>query len=137
MPHSDHAALGQTLERWRNDTPGVFARVHLNNAGAALTPRPVQAAVLGHLALEAEAGGYEAADLRAPELAVAYASLGRLLGTEGRNVAVVQNSTVAFAQALSAFDFAPGDVILTTLADYVSNQIMYLSLARRCGVEVV
>jgi selenocysteine lyase/cysteine desulfurase len=50
---------------------------------------------------------------------------------------VVENATVAFAQALSAFDFAPGDVILTTTNDYISNQLMYLSLARRAGVRVV
>ena len=48
-----------------------------------------------------------------------------------------QNSTVAFAQALAAFDFGPGDVILTSRADYASNQIMYLALARRRGVEIV
>src|SRR5207302_1618264 len=44
---------------------------------------------------------------------------------------------VAFSQALSAFDFHPGDRIVTTRADYPSNQLMYLSLARRCGVEIV
>ena len=37
----------------------------------------------------------------------------------------------------SVFDFASGDVILTSRADYASNQIMYLSLARRLGVEIV
>jgi selenocysteine lyase/cysteine desulfurase len=52
-------------------------------------------------------------------------------------VAIVENATVAFAQALSAFDFQPGDVILTTTNDYVSNQLMYLSLARRAGVRIV
>ena len=66
-----------------------------------------------------------------------YAAVGRLLGARGRNVAMVQNSTVAFSQAISAFDLAPGDVILTSRSDYASNQIMYLSLARRRGVEVV
>jgi selenocysteine lyase/cysteine desulfurase len=49
----------------------------------------------------------------------------------------VQNSTVAFAQAVAAFDFEAGDVILTSQSDYASNQIMYLSLARRRGVEIV
>jgi selenocysteine lyase/cysteine desulfurase len=49
----------------------------------------------------------------------------------------VENATVAVAQALSAYDFQPGDVILTSRADYPSNQLMYLSLARRLGVEVV
>jgi selenocysteine lyase/cysteine desulfurase len=43
---------------------------------------------------------------------------------------------VAFFQALSAFDFKAGDVIVTTRNDYISNQLAYLSLARRHGVEV-
>src|SRR5207244_4243790 len=38
---------------------------------------------------------------------------------------------------MSAFDFRPGDRIITTRADYPSNQLTYLSLARRAGVETV
>jgi len=49
----------------------------------------------------------------------------------------VENATTAIAQALSSFDLRPGDRIVTSRGDYVSNQIMYLSLARRLGVEVV
>jgi selenocysteine lyase/cysteine desulfurase len=49
---------------------------------------------------------------------------------------VVASATAAYAQALSAFDFARGDVIVTSNADYVSNQLMFLSLARRLGVRV-
>jgi selenocysteine lyase/cysteine desulfurase len=48
-----------------------------------------------------------------------------------------QNSTVAFTQALAAFDLGPGDLILTSRADYASNQIMYLALAQRRGVETI
>jgi selenocysteine lyase/cysteine desulfurase len=131
------AAVPAELERWRADTPGCTRLVHLNNAGAALVPRPVQSAILDHLALEQEIGGYEAADARREDVRHAYAAMGRLLGTEARNIALVQNSTVAFAQAVSAFDFNGGDVILTSRSDYASNQIMYLSLARRRGVEIV
>jgi selenocysteine lyase/cysteine desulfurase len=125
------------LSRWRADTPGCDGVVHLNNAGAALTPTPVRDAIAGHLALENEIGGYEAAEARAEALDGAYAALGRLLGTSQRNLAMQQNSTVAFAQAFAAFDLGPGDVILTSRADYASNQIMYLALARRRGVEIV
>ena len=125
------------LTRWRSDTPGCESVVHLNNAGAALVPRPVRDAILGHLALEEELGGYEAADAQAEPLRQAYADVARVLGAQARNVALVQNSTVAFAQALGAFDLGPGDVIVTSRSDYASNQIMYLSLARRRGVEII
>jgi selenocysteine lyase/cysteine desulfurase len=125
------------LAAWRADTPATAHRVHLNNAGAALMPRTVQEAVVAQLQLESDLGGYEAGETRRDAVVGAYADVGRLLGTEPRNLAFTQNSTVAFAQALSAFDFEPGDVILTSLADYASNQIMYLALARRRGIELV
>ena len=125
------------LVRWRADTPGCERLVHLNNAGAALTPVPVREAITSHLALESEIGGYEAADARVDAIGGAYAALARLLGAAPRNLAMQQNSTVAFAQAFSAFDLGPGDVVLTSRADYASNQIMYLALARRRGVEIV
>ena len=131
------AAAPAELEGWRADTPACTRLVHLNNAGAALVPRPVQSAILDHLALEQEIGGYEAADARRDDVRHAYAAMGRLLGTEARNIALVQNSTVAFAQAISAFDFNQGDVVLTSRSDYASNQIMYLSLAHRRGVQIV
>jgi selenocysteine lyase/cysteine desulfurase len=111
--------------------------VHLNNAGAALVPRPVMEAVQAHLLLEQELGGYEAAESQGQALADTYGAVARLLGAAPGTIAMSQNSTTAFAQALEAFDFRPGDRILTSRADYASNQIMYLSLARRRGVEVV
>ncbi|HEY0350538.1 MAG TPA: aminotransferase class V-fold PLP-dependent enzyme [Gemmatimonadales bacterium] len=131
------ASLADDLLRWRADTPGCSRVVHLNNAGAALVPRPVRDAIREHLDLEDQVGGYEAAEAEVAALRATYQAVGRLLGAGPQNVAVVQNSTVAFNQAISAFDLAPGDVILTTRADYASNQITYLSLARRRGVEVV
>ena len=97
-------------------------------------PRPVRQAVDAHLDLEDELGGYEASDARADGAARRPATPSpALLGAHRRNVALSQNSTTAFAQALDVFDFASGDVILTSRADYASNQIMYLSLARRLG----
>ena len=125
------------LARWRADTPGCERLAHLNNAGAALQPESVREAVQRHLQLEHELGGYEAAEARLDELRRAYDAVGRLLGAPGRNIAMQQNSTLAFTQAFAAFDLRPGDRILTSRADYASNQIMYLALARRAGVEVV
>src|SRR5438445_10117009 len=125
------------LDRWRRETPGCRNRIHLNNAGAGLLPRPVRDALMQHLAREAAIGGYEAADEAEPRVRETYALVAQLVGAAPRNIALVENATVAFSQALSAFDFRPGDRIVTTRADYPSNQLMYLSLARRSGVEIV
>jgi selenocysteine lyase/cysteine desulfurase len=129
----------ERLAAWRRDTPGCGGpepRIHLNNAGSAFSPRPVLEAIFGHLTREQEIGGYEAADEAAGRLEETYADLARLLGGAPRNVAVVENATVAVAQALAAFDFVPGDVLVTTASDYPSNFILYEALARRRGLEV-
>jgi selenocysteine lyase/cysteine desulfurase len=129
--------MSPEVARWRADTPGCQGIIHLNNAGAALMPRVVSDTIRAHLALEERAGGYEAAEAQEARMHESYDHLARLLGARARNIGVVQNSTMAFAQAISAFDFEPGDVILTSRSDYASNQIMYLSLARRRGVRII
>jgi selenocysteine lyase/cysteine desulfurase len=131
--------LSQTdrLSDWRRETPGVAHRNHLNNAGAALMPQPVIDAIQEHVRLESEIGGYEAADARAAAIADGYAALAQIVGAKRENIAVVGSATAGFIQALSSFDFAPGDVLVTTRCDYTSNQIQYLALAKRLGVEIV
>src|SRR6202521_2442666 len=128
--------MDSLLQQWRDDTPGCTNQIHLNNASAGLMPLPVLDAIVGHLSREAKFGGYESADDAEAAVSEAYDNVSKLLGARPRNVAIVENSTVAFFQALSAFDFKPGDVIVTTRNDYISNQLAYLSLARRHGVEV-
>ena len=100
-------------------------------------PGPVIDAVRRHLDLETHIGGYEAYDAAYDRIRGVYTAVGRLVHAAPRNIAVVENATVAFAQALSAFDFARDDVIVTTRNDYISNQLMYLSLAERLGVRIV
>ncbi|HSR50412.1 MAG TPA: aminotransferase class V-fold PLP-dependent enzyme [Acidobacteriota bacterium] len=120
----------------RDDTPGTRQRLHFDNAGAGLMPRPVIDAIHRHIDLEAETGGYQAGHLRAEQIEQARADVASLIGAQARNVAFTENATAAFAQALSSIEFHPGDVILTCADDYVSNQIQYLSLASRLGLEV-
>lgn len=126
-----------TLARWRAETPGTGQRNHLNNAGAGLMTASVHRVMAEHLQLELHAGGYEASDARASAITEGYAHLGKLIGTTAANVAVVANATDAFARALSSFDFAPGDVIVTSRCDYISNQLQYLALRERLGVRIV
>jgi selenocysteine lyase/cysteine desulfurase len=128
--------MDEALKAWREDTPGCAERVHLNNAAAGLMPRSVWRAIAAHLEREANFGAYESADAAQADADRAYAHVAKLLGARPRNIALVENATVAFFQALAAFEFEPGDVIVTTRNDYVSNQLAYLSLAKRRGVVV-
>jgi selenocysteine lyase/cysteine desulfurase len=126
----------EVIARWRDDTPGVARRIHLNNAGASPMPISVLRAITSHLEREAYEGGYESADDAAPAIEAGYVAIAELINAAARNIAVVENATVGFFQALSAFDFRSGDVIVTTRNDYISNQLAYLSLAQRQGVIV-
>lgn len=129
------------LERLRADTPGVAHRTHLNNAGAALMPRPVLAAMTEHLRREAEIGGYEAAEAAQASLEGVYGSVARLIGAGRDEVALVENATVAWQMAFYALarSFRPGERILTARAEYAANYVAMLQVAERTGavIEVI
>ncbi|WP_030776069.1 aminotransferase class V-fold PLP-dependent enzyme [Streptomyces sp. NRRL F-2664] len=124
------------IERVRQETAGVARVVHLNNAGAALAPRPVVDAVIGHLRLEEQIGGYEAAASQAELIEHTYDALARLVGAGRDDIAVVENATRAWDMAFYSLPWAEGDRILTARAEYASNAIAFLQTARRHGVHV-
>lgn len=121
----------------RADTPGTRHVVHLNNAGASLMPTPVVEAITSYIALETERGGYEAAELRRDAIRGFYTATADLLNTTPHSIAATANATDAYARALSSIPFERGEVILTTINDYVSNQIAFLSLQKRFGIKIV
>jgi cysteine desulfurase / selenocysteine lyase len=124
------------LERLRAETPGVAARVHLNNAGAGLMPAPVLDAMIDYLRREAEIGGYETADEAAARLDGVYASVARLVSAERDEIALTENATVAWQMAFYALPFRPGDRILTARAEYAANYVAFLQVARRTGATI-
>lgn len=124
------------VERARADTPGCGRVVHLNNAGAALAPRPVLEAMIGHLEREAGIGGYEAAEEAASRVEHTYDALARLIGAEPHEIAVAESATRAWDMALYAVGLGPGDRVLTGRSEYVSNVIALLQVAARTGARI-
>jgi selenocysteine lyase/cysteine desulfurase len=100
-------------------------------------PRDVSHAIHSHLSLESEIGGYEAAEAHAEDIQQVYEDLAQVVNARARNVAVTASATAAFIQAMTSFDFASGDVIVTSRSDYTSYQIQCISLAKRAGVHVI
>jgi selenocysteine lyase/cysteine desulfurase len=124
------------IERARRDTPAASHVLHFNNAGAALMPASVLETQLRHLKLEAETGGYEAAAAADNRIEAIYDSIARLLNADRAEIALVENATVAWDMAFYSVGFAAGDRILTAEAEYLSNYIAFLQVARRTGAVI-
>ena len=125
------------VEALRAETPGCAYRLHLNNAGAALLAQPTLEAMTGHLRLEAEIGGYEAADQAREGIAAVYAAIAELVGGRSEEVALFDNATHAWNAAFYSVPLGRGDRILTGRAEYGSNVLAYWQAAERTGAEVV
>jgi selenocysteine lyase/cysteine desulfurase len=63
----------------------------------------------------------------------------RLLGAEAGDIAITDNATRSWQAVFYALPFAAGDRILTSRAEYASNAIAFLQVAKRTGavVEVI
>ena len=124
------------VARARRETPATAKLLHFNNAGAALPPRPVLAAQIAHLQREAEIGAYEAADEAKDRVNQVYRSIARLIGASAKEIALVENATVAWDMAFYAIPLKRGDRILTAEAEYSSNFIAFLQRQRQIGFSI-
>lgn len=124
------------IDRIRRDTPAASRLAYLHNAGAALMPASVVAAMKEHIDLESEIGGYAAADREARRLESVYGSVARLLNAAPDEIALMENATVAWQMAFYALPFSKGDRILTAEAEYAANYVAFLQVANRRGVAI-
>ena len=135
-PGSKSHALPIDIERARRETPGCETTLHFNNAGAALMPGAVLDATIGHLRREAEIGGYLAEDRAAAQVERVYHAAAEMINCRADEIAFIENATRAWNMAFYAFDFKPGDRILTAKAEYASNYIAYLQVAAKTGAVI-
>ena len=118
------------------DTPAARDRCFLHSAGSSLMPAPVVEAMLEYLRLEQRVGGYAAAEREQHRLDAVYDSLAALLNADRDEIALVENATVGWQMAFYAFDWQPGDRIVTGQSEYAANYVAFLQVAQRYGVVI-
>uniref|UniRef100_UPI00261F9F33 aminotransferase class V-fold PLP-dependent enzyme n=1 Tax=uncultured Kiloniella sp. TaxID=1133091 RepID=UPI00261F9F33 len=128
--------MAMNIEKIFADTLGKKSCIHLNNCGSSLMPKSVLQSQVNHLELEAAIGGYEAANKKHDAIEAVYDSVARLINCHRDEVAVVENATVGWAMAFYAIPFQAGDRILTVEAEYASNYVAYLQIAKEKNVSV-
>ena len=101
-------------------------------------PDQVAQAVSTHQELELFRGGYEAEDDARDKLINTYTSIARMLNCKPSEIALSESATASWNSAFYgiAQTFQPGDRILTSRTEYVSNMIAYQQVVKRTGVRI-
>ena len=128
------------VDRLRAETLGCVGVNHLNNAGAALQPFAVTDAVVDHLHLEGKVGGYEAQAEATERLQAAYTSVATLVGARPEQIAMVESASEGWSRGFSAIaftrPFTRSDRILVSSAEYASNVLPILQVAKASGASI-
>lgn len=125
-------------DKIRQDIKGLSdGKIFLNNAGSSLMPQVVLDSMINYLHQEEQFGGYEVANRNAELLEQFYDETAKLINCKSSNIAFATSATDAYAKALSSIVFKEGDVIITTVDDYISNQIVFISLQKKLNVKVI
>lgn len=128
-------AVDVTAERAR--TAGAARSHHLNAAGSALPSVDVVAAVVDHLRLEEQTGGYEAAARERPSLERVYERAGTLIGASAREIALFDSASTGLRVLFDALRPAAGTRIIAASTTYVSHALHLMSVAAERGLDVV
>jgi len=126
------------IDKLRAETPGTKDLIHFDNAGSALPPTCVVDAMKAHLDLEAEVGGYRAIEQQDAAFENTYSALARMLNCGSDEIALIENATRAWDMVFYGYaaTLQEGDRILTAEAEYASNYLAYLQVARQRGLVI-
>jgi len=124
------------IKKVRNETPGISHSIHMMAAGSALMPQCVVDTIIEYTKLEAQIGGYEAHAQRADELDNVYNIVADHIAAHPREIALMENATVAWCHAFYAMPLAPGARILTCEAEYAANYVAFLQRAKRDNLKI-
>lgn len=127
----------QQIQQFRAETKGTANKIHFNNAGASLPPNVVVETVISYLNEEATQGGYETEFKYKNELDNTYALIAKLINADKDEIAIVENASMAWGLAYNGIDFKPGDEIITSEVEYVTNLIGFINVEKTHGVKII
>ena len=132
---------GLDVEALRAATPGCHRRAYLNNAGAALPTQATVDSAVAHLRLEAEVGGYLAAEAAADVVGGARADGAALVGAHPDEIVLTTSDTAGWIKAFWGFvlggGLGRGDRVLVDQLAYSSHYLALLQAARILDLEIV
>ena len=124
------------IEKIRAETPGIEFSTHLLACGSSLMPQRVVDVILEHTQLEALMGGYEAEAKKIDDLNKIYDVVAEHIGANSNEIALMENSTVAWSHAFYALPLKSGSRILTSEAEYAANYVAFLQRAKRDNLTI-
>jgi len=126
----------ELVNRLRDETAGCEMTLHFDSAGASPMPNAVYNAIVEHLNLERDVGGYAASDRALASLDHFYDAFAMLLRVKPGEIAYVENATRAWDMAFYSLPLAEGDRVITHSSEYVSNYLAFLHMSKRRGIEI-
>ncbi|WCT11960.1 aminotransferase class V-fold PLP-dependent enzyme [Mucilaginibacter jinjuensis] len=126
----------EEIQQFRAETKGAAHKIHFNNAGSALPPDVVVDTVINYLQEEAMNGGYETEFKYKDELENTYNLIARLVNANPDEIAILENASTAWSAAFYAINFKPGDEIITSEMEYVTNLIAFANAEKKSGISV-
>jgi len=137
QPHEARQMTPHEIQKLRAATKGTAQYLHFNNAGSSLPPDTVLDTAIKYLEEEAICGGYETEAKYAAQLQNVYIQIAKLLNAHPDEIAIMENASIAWQLAFNGVDFKPGDEIITSEMEYVTNHIGFLNAKKNHGVEIV
>ncbi|MFC3051352.1 aminotransferase class V-fold PLP-dependent enzyme [Kordiimonas pumila] len=132
VPYFTHEEIMQL----RQDTQGAGGRVHLDNCGSSLMPKPVITAQIAQLNLEAQFGGYVAQEQQLGALESVYASISTLIECSVDDVALTTSAVDAWTKAFYSIPMSAGDTVITSPGEYCSNYVAFLHRQKNDGIKI-
>jgi cysteine desulfurase / selenocysteine lyase len=126
----------QEVQKYRAETKGTKQCVHFNNAGSSLPPDVVVDTVVNYLREEAIYGGYETETKYSEELNNTYNLIAQLINADKDEIALAENASFAWGSAFNGINFEPGDEVIISEMEYVTNMIGFLNAEKIHGIKI-